>query len=268
MPYSPHRSTNPKTFQDIPQTIAAMSKRFAGGSTIPFHSHKRDQLLYAVRGLMHVQTTNEAWVVPSDRAVYIPAGSLHTVTMQGPVDMRTLYITPSDTRSAPRAMAVLAVSGLLRELILTLSEEPVDYDMDGRCGLIAKLIELEMVSAPEQLLNIPLPQDSRLERICTALLECPSDQRSLDAWSEVAGASPRTLARLFERELGMSFRHWRQRVRFHSALEALSNGTPVSFVAHENGYRSASAFSAAFRKVMGASPTIYATANGQNKTGL
>ena len=73
--------------------------------------------------------------------------------------------------------------------------------------------------------------------------------------SEIAGASPRTLARLFERDLGMSFNQWRQRIRFHNALEALSCGEPISRVAEQHGYRSASAFSAAFRKVMGTPPS-------------
>ncbi len=62
----------------------------------------------------------------------------------------------------------------------------------------------------------------------------------------MAGASTRTLARLFERDLGMSFNAWRQRVRFHTALEALSRGEPVSRVELDYCYLSSSEFSAAF----------------------
>ena len=81
------------------------------------------------------------------------------------------------------------------------------------------------------------------------------DRRTLDDWAQVAGASSRTLARLFERDLGMSFNQWRQRIRFHNALEALSRGESIARVAKQHGYNSASAFSAAFGKVMGASPS-------------
>ena len=254
------RSTDPQDYQDLPQAIGAMSKRFADGFVIPLHAHERDQLLYAIRGIMRLRTEGEAWVVPPEGAVYIPAGTLHAVDMHGDVDMRTLYIDRASIdrgagRAPPRALCVVAVSGLLRELILALSEEPVTYGPDSRGALIARMIELEIGRAEELALHVPLPRDARLQRLCAALLADPSDRRTLDAWSEVAGASTRTLARLFERELGMSFNRWRQRVRFHGALEALSRGAPISRVAARHGYRSASAFSAAFGKVMGVAPS-------------
>jgi len=249
------RSTDPQDYQDLPQAIGAMSKRFADGHVIPLHSHARDQLLYAMRGIMRLRTEHEAWVVPPDGAVYIPANTAHSVSMHGPVDMRTLYIDTGTGESAPRALCVIAVSPLLRELIVALSEEPVDYTPDSRAARIARLIELEVGRARELSAHVPLPRDPRLQRLCAELLANPADRRTLDDWSAVAGASARTLARLFERELGMSFNRWRQRLRFHNALEALSRGTPIARVAADHGYRSASAFSAAFGQVMGASPS-------------
>jgi AraC-like DNA-binding protein len=101
--------------------------------------------------------------------------------------------------------------------------------------------------APRLPLVIPMPHDPRLRRVCTRLLADPSDTRTLDAWSEIAGASARTLARLFESEL--------QLVRFHNALEAIAREEPIERIAAGNGYRSPSAFSAAFRAVMGHAPT-------------
>ena len=94
-----------------------------------------------------------------------------------------------------------------------------------------------------------------LLRVCNALLDNPSCRFTRDSWAETAGASVRTLARLFESELGMSFAAWRQRVRFHNALEAIIAGEPISEVARRNGYRSSSAFTAAFRKTMGEAPS-------------
>jgi AraC-like DNA-binding protein len=100
-----------------------------------------------------------------------------------------------------------------------------------------------------------MPRDHRLRRVCAGLLATPSDTRTLDGWSETAGASARTLARLFENELNLTFTAWRQRVRFHNALEAIAQGEPIEQIATDNGYRSASAFSAAFRTMMGHPPT-------------
>ncbi len=249
------RSTDPKDFQDLPQPIGAMSKQFIDGAEIPLHTHTRDQLLYARNGIMRLRTAQDAWVVPPDRAIYIPAGTPHSVHIHGDVDMRTLYIDTKASQQAPRDISVIAVSNLLRELIFSLSEEPVTYDRNSRAGHIAQLIEDEIIHARDVSLSVPLPKDPRLQRLCAELLAAPSDRRTLDGWAEMSGASTRTLARLFENELGMSFIQWRQRIRFHNALEALSFGEPISQVARKNGYKSASAFSAAFMKVMGRPPS-------------
>ena len=249
------RSTDPKDFQELSQPIGAMSKKFDDGSEIPLHTHARDQLLYARNGVMRLLTERDAWVVPPDRAIYIPAQTTHAVNIHGDVDMRTLYIDTNTTDNGARDLCVIAVSNLLRELILSLSEEPIEYAKDSRAGIISQLIECEIIDAREESLSIPLPKDARLQRLCAELLADTSDRRTLEGWSEVCGASTRTLARLFESELGMSFNQWRQRIRFYNALEALSYGEPISEVARQNGYQSASAFSAAFAKVIGTPPS-------------
>lgn len=250
------RSTDPDDYQDLPQSISAMAKSFVDGHEIPLHSHARDQLLHAAHGVMRLRTAREAWIVPPDSAVYLPAGLPHAVAMHGDVEMRTLYIdTGRATAPDPERPRVVAVSPLLRELVLALCDEPVDYPTDGRGGLIARLIEIELAQARERTYSVPLPRDPRLQRLCAALLAEPGDRRTLEDWSVSVGASARTLARLFESDLGLGFAAWRQRVRFHNALEALSRGEPVARVAARHGYRSASAFSAAFTRVMGASPS-------------
>jgi len=255
MPPAQNRSTDPRDFQHLPQTIGAMSKAFDDGWEIPLHHHSRDQLLFARRGVMRLRTERLAWIVPGNSAVYIPGGTRHAVSMHGDVDMRTLYIDGQSARSTPPVLTVVSVSSLLGELILALSEEPVRYAPDSRAGKIAALIEVEIASAAPLALNVPLPTDARLQRVCAELLANPSDPRSLGAWSETAGASPRTLARLFERDLGMGFSQWRQRMRFQNALESLAGGEPISAVARKHGYRSPSAFTAAFRKAMGFAPS-------------
>ena len=249
------RSTDPLDYQNLPQSIGAMPKSYSDGHVIALHHHERDQLLYAIRGTMRLRTEQEAWIVPPAGAIYIPAGTPHSVSMHGHVDMRTLYIDAENTGTKPKSLRTIAVSNLLRELILALSEEPVKYDPESHAGAIAKMIEMEISRARELSLHFPLPRDPRLQILCAELLANPSDQRTLDKWSQITGASPRTLARLFEHDMGMGFNQWRQRIRFHSALETLSRGEPISRVAHQHGYRSASAFSAAFSKVMGTPPS-------------
>ncbi len=252
------RSTDARDYQDIAQPIGAMTLIYPDGHVIPMHVHPRDQLLYGVRGVMRLLTERDAWAAPPDRAVYIPAGTPHSVHMHGDVDIRTLYIAP-ERGAAVKSVRVVAVSNLLRELVLALTEEPVDYTPESRAGRIARLIEDEIARAVDLSLGMPLPRDRRLQRVCAELLSDLADNRPLEAWADFAGASPRTLARLFERDLGMSFRAWRQRARFHGALQALGEGAPVAEVARRTGYRSPSAFAAAFRKAFGAPPTGFAS---------
>lgn len=249
------RSIDARDYQFVPRPLGAMSKSFNDGHEIAPHHHPRDQLVYAVSGVMRIRTQTEAWIVPPDRAVYLPAHVEHSISMRGRVEMRTLYIARDAHDDVPAVPTALEVSPLLRELVLALIEEPVIYDEQGRGGAVAFLILAEIAKARRLSLVIPMPRDPRLLRVCHALLADPANGRTLDGWVETAGASARTLARLFEAELGLSFATWRQRVRFHNALEAIVAGEPISRVAERNGYRSSSAFSAAFRKAMGQAPS-------------
>ncbi|WDD97210.1 helix-turn-helix domain-containing protein [Thalassomonas actiniarum] len=122
----------------------------------------------------------------------------------------------------------------------------------------AQLIASELALAENEALNIPLPVDPRLQTLCSYLLAQPSERKTLDDWAVLCGASPRTLSRLFEQELGMSFRRWRQIIRFHHAIESLAQGKSIKRVATECGYLSPSAFSAAFQSFIGYSPSMVA----------
>jgi quercetin dioxygenase-like cupin family protein len=110
----PQRSIHPVDYQDVPRPIAAMAKKFSPPFEIALHEHTRDQLLYAASGVMRIQTDAEAWIVPPDRAVYMPAGTRHSVGIRGNLEMRTLYITQGMTPGMTARSAVIEVSDLLR----------------------------------------------------------------------------------------------------------------------------------------------------------
>lgn len=252
------RSTVAGDYQHVPRPLAAMARSLEHGHRIDFHDHVRDQLLYAVEGTMRIETEDDMWTVPLDRAVYLPAGTVHAVSMRGRVEMRTLYIVPGAGPGLPSEVAALSVGGLLRELILGLLDEPVDYETDGRGGMLAALILEEIRRAPTMALSVPMPRDGRLVDLCRAVLADPGSNRSIEEWSDLIGASSRTMSRLFARELRMSFNQWRRRVRFYGAVEHLAAGRQVSQVASQLGYSSASAFTASFRKEIGVLPKSFA----------
>lgn len=230
-----------------------MAKRFQDGFHIAPHSHPRDQVIYGISGVMRIETAQGAWIVPPDRALLMPAGMEHGVDIRGSVEMRTLYITPTE----PTAIKVLAISPLLRELVGALAQEPMDYSGNRRAEQIAELISMELSRAAALPLNIPLPQDTRLQQVCQKLLSDPSSKLSLEQLAHETAISAKTLARLCEKELGMSFSVWRRRIRFAKALELLGQDQPIKLIARECGYESSSAFTHAFRQHFGATPKAF-----------
>lgn len=251
------RSTDRNDYQDLPRSVGAMAKDFADGFFIPPHAHKRSQIIYASSGVMRVQTPQGAWVVPPHRAVWVPAGVVHDVRMAGAVAMRTLYIVPDVVRTLPDECCVVAVTPLLRELILRAVELPLLYDESGAEGRLMALILDELRVLPVLPLNLPMPTDPRLLRICRAILDGPGDTRTLGAWGRQVGASGRTLARGFVRETGMTFGRWRQQARLLEALTRLAHSQSVTTIALDLGYDSPSAFTSMFRRALGRTPSAY-----------
>lgn len=242
--------------QTLPHAVTAKARNYLGGAT-PTHHHPRAQLIYAGEGVMRVETAVGSWVVPPLRGVWIPAWTDHQVVMLGTVAMRTLYFRPEAAPDLPTTCCLVDVRPLLRELIYALLEEPVAYDESGRGGLIAALVLKELHFLREGALHLPVPTEPRLQKLCRALIEQPDSTETLETWADQCATSSRTLARLFHRETGMSFSHWRQQARLVEALGQLSKGEPIARVADRLGYRSPSAFTAMFKKAMGVEPSRY-----------
>ena len=251
------KSTDREDYQDTARPLAGMAKDFADGFSIEPHSHPRAQLTWALSGVMTVTAPRGSWVVPPNRALWIPARTRHAIRMSGAVAMRAIYVDPAVAGAAGAECKVIPVSPLLRALMLELVAAPLDYDEGGRTGHVAALL-LDEIRVLEALpLYIPMPGDRRLLRVCEALLRDPGRRDTLDEWAVFAGASSRTLARLFERETGMRFVDWRHQVRLAEALARLAQKEDVTSVARAVGYDSASAFSAMFRRTLGKTPRDY-----------
>jgi AraC-like DNA-binding protein/quercetin dioxygenase-like cupin family protein len=251
------RSTDPLDYQRVPRAVAAMPKDFAAGFTIAPHTHERAQLIYATAGTMRISTRDDMWVVPPQRALWMPPGVGHSIAMASDVTMRTLYLREDAASFMPPACRVLSVSPLLRELIVRATELPVRYDESGPAGHVIALILAELRGLQSLPLQLPMPRDARLRQLCQSLLEAPGDQRPLEDWAATINTSARTLARHFQSETGLSFGAWRQQARVLEAMGRLANGAPVTQVALDLGYESVSAFSAMFRRASGSSPSAW-----------
>jgi AraC-like DNA-binding protein len=251
------KPTRAADYQGVPRPVGAMANDLPPGHEIPWHSHPRFQLLYAVRGVMLIDTHEATWVVPPQRAVWMPPRTAHRVRTSTPVRMRTLYIRPAAVKRMPKTCEVLEVTPLLRELIVRATELPMKYEERGPAGRVMRLLLDELASLPRLPYNLPMPKAAPLAPICARLVEAPNDPATLDAVAARHGTTARTLARHFRRETGMSFAEWRRRARLLRALGWIAEGRPILAVALDLGYDSPSAFSAMFRRELGAPPSHF-----------
>ena len=242
---------------DPESALTTLVRDYPHGYTIPLHFHDRDQLVYASRGVMTVRTGIGTWVVPPHRAVWIPTETPHTITMSGLVAMRTLYLKPRLAKRLPLDCCVINVSPLLKELILHACtvrrlRKSVKWQMHLVAVILHQLEEVQMVP-----LQLPHLSDPRLVRISDVLTRDPSDSRTLAELCRISGASKRSIERLFQQEIGMTFGKWRQQLRLMQGMRLLAEGAKVTHAALESGYSTPSAFISMFRKALGTTPTSY-----------
>jgi len=243
---------------NLPQSIVSFGQNFEIDDVLPFHRHRRAQLVYASLGIMMVKTRSSSYVVPPQRAVWMPGGVEHSIEARSRVKMRTLYIDTSVGVDLPNEVCVLQITPLLRELIVEAVAAGIDYEPDGPTSRIMSVILDQIRAQPiVSSLALPIPSDPRLLHIVEALIANPADSRELEAWAKMVGASQRTLVRLFPKQTGMTFREWRQQRRLLHAVELLATGESVTSIALELGYENTSAFSAMFRRRLGTTPSRY-----------
>lgn len=241
--------------QSVPRPVAAMAKRYPAQYEGYMHTHTRAQLLYAVSGSMRLTLQGACWIIPPQRAVWIPAEYVHQTGSFGELEMRTLYIEPNVVPDAPGMPRMIRVSPLLHELVLRVMELPVEYDEAGQDGRIIDVLLREIDWTPVTPFSLPNPKDRRLRSIHNALKRNPADQRTLSDWAQHAKVSPRTLARLFKAETDLSFQAWRDHVRVFAALPWIADGKPLAEIADALGFDTAWSFTAMFRRVLGTTPS-------------
>jgi AraC-like DNA-binding protein len=243
--------------ENDPFLVRALAMNYPSGRVLERHDHPWGQLVYALEGVMRVDTEDGIWVVPPLRAVWIPAGVAHAIAMSGRVAMRTLYLALDFASGLPARCGVLGVPPLLRELILLAVARGglrADTDADRR---VAELLLDQLRALPVAPLELPLPRDPRALRVALRLRDAPGERAPLDTVVRQCGASRRTLERLFQAETGLSLGRWRQQARLLAALDRLAHGDTVTQVALDVGYDSPSAFIAAFQSALGTTPGRY-----------
>jgi AraC-like DNA-binding protein len=253
------------SFEDynLPRPLSSVEMALVtqGWETKP-HAHGRAQLMLSLRGLISCEVASGLWFVPSQHALWIPPGILHSVRCVGAVELTCLFIDEALIGGLPDQCRTLSIAPLLRELILAVSRLPPLYDEAGTPAPLIQTMFNELRSAPIEQRHMPLPADRRLRKIADAWAANSADRATTGIWARRIGMSERTLSRLILHETGMPFGQWRQQFQIMLALEQLTRGLPVQVVATDLGYESPSAFIAMFRRALGESPSRYLARHG------
>ena len=254
---------------DASHPVRVRARRLAASSRIEPHRHAWAQVAYSATGVLRVSAEQHTYIVPPSRAVWIPPDVEHVVTVVEDAELRTLYLHVPAQQCGPTALVadgpgtgawqrcrVLEVSPLLRELVEQLGAAP-EAVLAEREQLYAALVQDELRRARPVPLGVGLPVDKRLRALCEAVLDDPARHATLQGWAGEAGASVRTVGRLFRQELGTTFAEWRQQVLLAKALSMAARKRPMAHIAAELGYASASAFSAMVRRSVGMPPSRF-----------
>lgn len=221
------------------------------------HSHRKGQLMYTLRGVIHCQIEAGIWIVPPQCALWIPGGLPHAARGSGEAEVYCLLIDPDAAGALPAQCCTLSVSGLLHELISKAVSFPQLYDEDGAQGRLIRTLLDELTQAPIEDLHLPMPRDPRLRRLADSLLADPGDKATLGQWAMRIGMSERSMTRLLLEEFGLSFGRWRRQLHVILSLQRLAKGESVQRVALDLGYENASGFITMFRKAVGQPPARY-----------
>ncbi len=260
----------------LQRPLRAKRQHFSTDMRVVPHRHPWGQLAVSTTGVVRLTVEHGTYIVPPSRALWIPPGVEHAVSVVENAELMTLYLHQPRGRFGPqlqgprqtgaaldhtwRQCRVLEVSDLLRALVLELDARadggasPLTTAELARERRLSALVADELLRARPVPLGVDLPADKRLRALCEAVLDDPIRHTTIDGWAKDSGASPRTVARLFRSELGTSFGQWRQQVLLARALSLAARKMPMARIASELGYASASAFSAMVRRSVGAPP--------------
>lgn len=244
------------SFSELPRPVYWFNDPFLAYTWSKTHTHPLwGELAYVGKGCMVMCTDKGNYMVRPNSAVWIPPGMEHGWYIPCDSWDCALYIDPGELKGADNfgSFQVLSVTPLVRELILHLCVKPYPYDDLQTRNIVTVLIslirQLPISSNPRT-----MPRDSRLIELCSTIITNPGVTYSLAEWGRLLGMSERNLSRLFYKEIGVSFREWRQSIRLEYAQARLQKGESVTSVALECGYSSVSAFIERFRLYFGCTP--------------
>ncbi|NWB07499.1 helix-turn-helix transcriptional regulator [Pseudomonas sp. P7758] len=244
-------------FDQLPAPVYFRYSEFEADTHASAHQHAWGSLDYSARGVMRFEVAGSRFMSPPQYAVWIPPNTQHSSYNAQAIVYRSVYLAPALCEQLPAQPCTLTISDILKAILSDFAERDVNIPENEADVRLAQVLVDQLRQAPVHDCFLPYASHPGLLSVLEGMQADPGDNRALAQWAQQVHVSERTLARLFVRELGMSFGEWRQRLRFLASIEALDSARSVQEVAFDLGYSTASAFIAMFQRQAGCTPEQY-----------
>lgn len=225
-----------------------------------WHCHDVHQIEYAIGGVVEVETDTAHYLLPPQQAAWLPAGLDHQATMNPDVKTVAVMFDPALVPHAGDRARILAVSPLIREMMIYALRWPIDRPHGDElsdtffrtlANLVAEALEHE---AP---LSLPT-SDHPIVAAAMAYTKAHLASVTAEEVSRAVSVSERTLRRLFADTLGLPWRTYLLHARMLRAMALLAApDTSVQETASAVGFDSLSSFTRAFTQFSGETPSTY-----------
>ncbi|REG83936.1 AraC family transcriptional regulator [Marinomonas pollencensis] len=239
-----------------PRVFVSRSESVSHVEETPWHQHQSGQLVLPLTGVVTCFIEDKMWLVPPRCAVWIPSMVSHSNQISANADVCMLLVAQAEL-TMPDYACTLTVTPLLRELVIHLATQTLDYEPGSATDRLVTVLLDQLVALEREEFAFPIPEHPVLKRLAFALLAKPNEKRTLKGWANDFAMSERTLARMIKRHVQLTFGQWRAHLHIVLALQKLAHGTPVQTISEELGYESVSAFITFFKKALGKSPRQY-----------
>jgi AraC-like DNA-binding protein/quercetin dioxygenase-like cupin family protein len=225
-----------------------------------WHSHEVHQIEYAMHGLVEVETDSAHYLLPPQQAAWIPAGLEHQAVMNPDVKTVAVMFDPRLIDDAGDRARIIAVSPLIRELMIYALKWPIDRATgddvsDGFFRTLAHLVSEALDH--EAPLSLPTSEHP-IVAAALAYTKEHLDAVTADDVSKAVSVSERTLRRLFADTLGMSWRTYLLHARMMRAMALLTAPSQsVQATSTAVGFENLSSFTRCFAQFCGETPSAY-----------
>ncbi|MGO1183137.1 MAG: AraC family transcriptional regulator [Micrococcaceae bacterium] len=214
------------------------------------HAHPAHELAWNVWGASTMRIGSRSWTITPGHGLWIPAGVVHQAHAPAGTRYCAAMFGLRASAGLPEEPTAVEITPLLALLLARLGEP----ELSERSRDVTESMVLDVLVPSMTELMLTVPQSTVLEPMVERILGDPADPRGLREWAQELGLSTRTITRILTEQTGRGFSRWRMTVRAQHAVRLLAHGRGIEDVAEETGYRTVSAFGAAFKECTGLTP--------------